>query len=458
MVEKKAIAKKAVAAKKEKSDGSAGSKQKARVTVRKRTVTVRVAVKPAAVKTAKASAEKKPGKPGLEQGQAEINIGMIGHVDHGKTSLVKALTGKWTDTHSEELKKGISIRVGYADQVFYKCPKCAGTESYTTKDKCFCGTKAEPLRKVSFVDAPGHETLMATMLSGAALMDGAVLVIAANEECPQPRTIEHLMALKVGRVEKIIVAQNKIDLVPRERAIEHYNQIKNFLKDYGYDAPIIPVSANFKTNIDALIKTIEEYIPTPERDPRKELRMYVARSFDINKPGTLPEELKGGVLGGSIKQGSIKQGEDIEIAPGTEGKKIYTKVESISSGKTLLKEGLPGGLLAISTGLDPGLTTNDKMRGQMVGKKGSLPEPTTIAELDIHSFERVIGESHSLKTGETVLLAVGTATIPGKVKSFNGKIALIDLRSAAVLEKGQRVAISTRDNNRWRLTEYGECR
>ena len=113
--------------------------------------------------------------------QPEINIGMIGHVDHGKTTLTKALSGEWTDRHSEELKRGISIRLGYADVAFYKCPECQGPAAYGTSKKCKnCGAEAEFLRAVSFVDAPGHETLMATMLSGAALMDGALRLVAAN--------------------------------------------------------------------------------------------------------------------------------------------------------------------------------------------------------------------------------------------------------------------------------------
>src|SRR3989344_589368 len=119
--------------------------------------------------------------------QPEINIGLIGHVDHGKTTLLKALSGKWTDTHSEEIKRGITIRLGYADATFYKCPE----HGYTSNVKKCCD-KAEPSKRVSFVDAPGHETLMATMLSGAAIMDGALLLVAANEHCPQPQTKEHL--------------------------------------------------------------------------------------------------------------------------------------------------------------------------------------------------------------------------------------------------------------------------
>src|SRR3989338_1754436 len=107
--------------------------------------------------------------------QPEINIGMVGHVDHGKTTLLDAISGKWTDTHSEEIKRGITIRLGYADAIFYK----EGSE-YTAKPKD--KSKAKILRKVSFVDAPGHESLMATMLSGATIMDGALLLVAANEK------------------------------------------------------------------------------------------------------------------------------------------------------------------------------------------------------------------------------------------------------------------------------------
>ena len=147
-----------------------------------------------------------------------VNIGVVGHVDHGKTTLVYALTGTWTDRHSEEMKRGISIRLGYADATFYKCEKCEGIDAYSTKPDCPCGEKGTPFRSISFVDAPGHETLMATMLSGSALMDGAMLVIAANEKCPQPQTKEHLMALELVGIKNIVIVQNKIDVVSQKEA------------------------------------------------------------------------------------------------------------------------------------------------------------------------------------------------------------------------------------------------
>ena len=200
--------------------------------------------------------------------QPVLNIGMVGHVDHGKTTMLERLSGKWTDTHSEELKRGITIRLGYADVTFRKCEKCKGANAYTTKETCeTCGAKTKPLRKVSFVDAPGHESLMATMHSGATIMDGALLLVAANEECPQPQTREHLMALQIVGVKHVIVVQNKIDLVSEEQALKNYEQIKATLKGTSFeDAPIIPVSAQHRVGLDYLMQAIDEHIPTPQKE------------------------------------------------------------------------------------------------------------------------------------------------------------------------------------------------
>ncbi|RLF44048.1 MAG: translation initiation factor IF-2 subunit gamma, partial [Thermoplasmata archaeon] len=203
--------------------------------------------------------------------QPEVNIGMVGHVDHGKTTLTQALTGKWTDEHSEELKRGISIKLGYADATFYKCSECPEPLCYSTKPVCpHCGSQTEILRKVSFVDAPGHETLMAVVISGAAIMDGALLLIAANEPCPQPQTEEHLMALDIVGAKNIVIVQNKIDLVSKEEAIKNYEQILDFIEGTcAENSPIIPISAHHEVNLDTLIMAIEEYIPTPKRDRSK---------------------------------------------------------------------------------------------------------------------------------------------------------------------------------------------
>ena len=137
--------------------------------------------------------------------QPEINIGTIGHVDHGKTTLVQALTGVWAARHTEELKRGITIKLGYADMPVYKCLECEPPRNHSTEPSCpYCNSKTTFVRAVSFVDAPGHEALMATMLSGASVMDGAILVIAADETCPQPQTREHLAAIEIVGVKNLV--------------------------------------------------------------------------------------------------------------------------------------------------------------------------------------------------------------------------------------------------------------
>src|SRR5512141_463220 len=228
--------------------------------------------------------------------QPEVNVGTIGHVDHGKTTLVQSLTGVWASRHSEELKRGITIKLGYADLPIYKCPKCETPRNYSTKPTCpACAEKAEFVRAISFVDAPGHEALMATMLSGAAIMDGAILVIAADEPCPQPQTREHLAAAEVIGIKNIIIVQNKIDIVDEKRAIQSYKEIKAFVKGtVAEKAPIIPISAQRGINIDVLLTAIQTIIPTPKRDETKAPLMFIVRSFDVNKPGTTIEGLEGG--------------------------------------------------------------------------------------------------------------------------------------------------------------------
>jgi translation initiation factor 2 subunit 3 len=403
--------------------------------------------------------------------QPEINIGMIGHVDHGKTTLTKALSGEWTDRHSEEIKRGISIRLGYADVAFYKCPKCGDTKAYTNQPVCKeCGGKTEFLRSVSFVDAPGHETLMATMLSGAAMMNGALLLVAANEICPQPQTKEHLMALSIIGVENIIIVQNKIDIVTKEEALDNYKQIKAFVKGtIAENAPIIPVSAHHDVNIDKLIEAIEKYIPTPKHEGKGPVRMFVARSFDINQPGGYPNEIKGGVLGGSIIHGKLEIGEEIEIAPGrkvelTGGKvaweKITTTIESLHAGGTELQKARPGGLIAIGTKLDPAMTKSDGLTGRVVGKPGTLPPVLHKITMATTLLERVVGAAEDLaveniKTNEPLMLSVGTATTVGTVTSARGNESEVALKIPVCAEKGQRVAVSRKIAGKWRLIGYG---
>ena len=399
--------------------------------------------------------------------QPEANIGLVGHVDHGKTTLTQALTGEWTDRHSEELKRGISIKLGYADAAFYLCPKCPPPSGYSTEPVCpNCGGEAKFLRSVSFVDAPGHETLMETMLSGAAIMDGALLLVAANEKVPQPQTREHLYALDIIGVRKVVVVQNKIDLVPPEAAEENYREIVEFLKASPIaEAPIVPVSANHRVNIDALIGAIETTIPTPDRDAAKPPLMYVARSFDINRPGTRPSELQGSVLGGSLIQGRLALGEEIEIRPGPSGptedqaESLTTKITSIVSGGREWKELRPGGLAAIGTSLDPALAKGDGLTGRLVGTAGTLPPVSQKIRLKATLLDRVLGAQREIKvekirTSELLAVTVGTTVASGKVTSARGNEVELSLNRSVTVFPGSRVAVSRR-LNAWRLIGYG---
>lgn len=407
------------------------------------------------------------------EGQSEVSIGTLGHVDHGKTTLVEYMTGEWTDRHSDEVKRGISIRLGYAATKLMKCPKCPEPEGYTTSNlakqgKCpECGSDLEPLREISFVDSPGHESLMATCLSGASIMDGAILVIAANEPCPMPQTSEHLRALEIVGVENIIIVQNKIELVSEEEAKEHYQQIKEFLKGTtAEDSPIIPISAVFGANVDYLIQEIQKVIPTPDRTEDKPPKMFVARSFDINRPGTTPDELEGGVVGGSIVQGKLKVGDEIEIAPGSRAdgnfKPIRAQVQSLVSGSgNRLKQAYPGGLIGVGTGLDPASTRADRLVGNVVGKVGKMPDIISEMMIEPKLMQRVIGmeskkQVENLRLNEPLMLVVGTAATVGVITKLHGDKIKLSLKRPVCAEEGQRIAIGRRVDNKWRLVGYAQ--
>ena len=387
---------------------------------------------------------------------------MVGHVDHGKTSLTRALTGKWTDTHSEELKRGITIKIGYADTTFYrnKDGTAYAPAPQAEKEK----GKWEVCRHVSFLDAPGHETLMTTTIAASSILDGAVLVIAANETCPQAQTEEHLQVLDILGIKNVVVVQNKIDLVTKEKAVENYNQIKKFLKGSSCEkAPIIPISANYNANIDKLVEAIEKTIPTPKHDETLPARMYVARSFDVNKPGAAIEKLKGGILGGSIIQGTIKVGDEIEMLPGiakkTKDKEVIEplvlKVNALMAGGEPVQEAKPGGLIGVATGLDPAVAKSDHLVGNLIGKKGTLPPVLSDVEMEYKLLSREGFDNPALKMGEPIVVSAGTATSVGAIIKLKGNTVYLKLKRPICAEKKSKVAITRRLGQRWRLAGFG---
>jgi translation initiation factor 2 subunit 3 len=310
---------------------------------------------------------------------------------------------------------------------------------------------------------------MATMLSGAALMDGAVLVVSAAEEVPQPQTEEHLMALDIIGIENVVVAQNKVDLVDAEQARRNREQIESFVEGtVAEDAPIVPISAEQEVNVDLLIDAVEREIPTPERDPDADARMHVARSFDINRPGTEWGDLQGGVLGGSLVAGRLGVDEDIALRPGreveeggrTEWHDIETTVRSLRAGGDPVDEVGPGGLLGVGTGLDPALTKGDALAGQVAGPPDTLPPTRQQFEMDVDLLDRLVGdmdddEVEPIATNEPLMLIVGTAKTVGSVTSARDEECEVALKRPVCAPDGAKIAINRRVGARWRLIGVG---
>jgi translation initiation factor 2 subunit 3 len=358
--------------------------------------------------------------------------------------------------------------VGYSDAAFYKCSSCEPPLGYSTTPKCpNCGKESELSRVVSFVDSPGHESLMANMLSGAALMDGAMLLVAANQKVPQPQTKEHLLALQILGIQQIVIVQNKVDLVSYKEAMDNYSDIVKFVKGTKVaKSPIIPISAQSRLNIDALIGAIEETIPTPKRIESKEPVLHVLRSFDVNKPGTKIKDIKGGVIGGSLTQGTFSIGEEIEIKPGILNPKkntyepIHTSIVSLGTAAGIVDDVKPGGLVAIGTKLDPSLTRSDSLVGSVIGKPETLPENSITAQLEVNLFDSAVGTINDVKvtpiqTGESLRLNIGTAPVLAKVSKIkSGKIDVQFKRPVCLFENSN-VAISRKIEDRWRLIGAG---
>ncbi|TBU12438.1 subunit gamma of translation initiation factor 2 [Hamiltosporidium tvaerminnensis] len=411
--------------------------------------------------------------------QATINIGTIGHVAHGKSTLVRAISGIHTIKFKSELERNITIKLGYANAKIYECnctlcPRPGKYKAFPSSSPdsmpCYrrgCKGTLNLIRHVSFVDCPGHDVLMATMLNGTAIMDLAILLVAGNESCPQEQTQEHLFAVEIMNLSRIIVVQNKIDLISREQALEQYEQIKDFIDSTKIkQGPIIPASGQLNINIDAVLDCIVNF-PHPHRDLEADPRMVIIRSFDVNRPGCLIENLKGGVIGGSLVTGKIKVGDNIEIRPGLIsriGSKIIcrpfiTKITSLKADNNELIEAIPGGLIGVMTEMDPTYCRADKLVGQVMGIKGKLPEIYVEIEVEYKLFQKILStqkEIAPLNTEEQVLLNIGSTTTGGYILEIDENTCKFSLMRPCCCAKEERIAISRKIQNHWRLIGWGK--
>lgn len=288
----------------------------------------------------------------IMQKQLTSNLATLGHVAHGKTSLIEALSSIRTTRISNEKKRDITVRLGYTNVKIFKCPKCPRPICYhpygfwTQKQEhppCpnhGCGIPTVLVRHFFFVECPGHECFMERMLTGSAAMDGAILIIAAS-------------ATLVG-LSNIVTVQNKVDLVQMDEAKENHDAILEFIQGTPAEGkPIIPICCSpnsIKThefsNLDVLCQYLAEQMPLPSSDLQSPSILLIICSFDVNHPGTPISNLKGGVAGGTLLRGILKVGDEIEIRPGlinqtTDGSlsshSIFSKVVNLYSDDTPLE-------------------------------------------------------------------------------------------------------------------------
>lgn len=319
-------------------------------------------------------------------------------------------------------------------------------------------------------NCPGHDVLMSTMLNGVAVMDAALLLIAGNQPCPQPQTSEHLAAIEIMRLKELIVLQNKMDLVTRDEALTQHKQIQDFIKGtVAENAPIIPICAQRGYNIDVLCEYLCK-IPLPIKNYTDPFRLIVIRSFDVNKPGSfIIDNLKGGIAGGTILRGVILLGQDVEIRPGLISKDLngnvkceplITKIISLQAEENSLKYAVPGGLIGVRTLLDPCLTRSNRLVGQLIGPIGTLPDISIQIEISFQLLTRLLGvQSHSqiakLRQREVLMINIAATSCGCCVNAIKNDLAKLTLSTPVCASKGDRIAISRRIDQHWRLIGWG---
>ena len=319
-------------------------------------------------------------KANFERNKPHVNVGTMGHIDHGKTTLTAAITKVLADTVEgstftefenidkapEERERGITINVSHVE--------------YETEN-----------RHYAHVDMPGHADYIKNLITGAAQVDGAILVVSAADG-PMPQTREHVLLARQVGVPKIIVALNKVDMVDDEELIELVEmEVRELLDEYdfpGDDTPIIAVSALKALEGDAdaaaavlhLMAQVDEYIPTPERDLDKPFLMPIEDVFSITGRGT--------VVTGKVEQGIVNTGDSIEIIG------IRDTQTTTCTGVEMFRKLLDTGQAGDNIGaLLRGIDKDDVQRGQVLAKPGSIT-PHTKFEAEVYVLTQKEGGRH----------------------------------------------------------------
>jgi elongation factor Tu len=374
-----------------------------------------------------------------------VNVGTIGHIDHGKSTLTAAIV-------AVQARKGMAKEKAYAEITK------GGTVRDATKTVTISLSHVEyesPKRHYAHIDAPGHADYIKNMITGAAQMDGAILVVSATDGV-MPQTREHVLLARQVGVPKIVVFLNKCDLVPEKDLVDLVEEeVRELLTKNGFDGKAAPVirgsasnalagDAEWSKSVDALMEALDNYIPEPVRETDKPFLMPIEDIFSIEGRGT--------VVTGRIERGMIKVGEEVEIVGFRDTAK--TTITGIEMFNKQLKEGIAGdnaGLLLRGTAKD------DVSRGQVLAKPGSV-KPHTEFEAEIYVLKKEEGGRHTPfftgykpqfyirttdVTGEVTLKEGVEMVMPGDTVTFKVKlvapVALEDKMRFAVREGGKTV-------------------
>jgi translation initiation factor 2 subunit 3 len=390
--------------------------------------------------------------------QPILNIGCLGSVSDGKSTTVLQLTGIKTQKDSREQTRNITIKQGYANMKIWKdsTGKYSTTNSSEKKEDC------ELAHHISFVDCPGHQTLILTMLSSVSLMKGALVVVSAAEDIrTKPQLIQHLAAAKIAGLTKLIIIFNKLDLVTKEVALERYEQLNALLAELEIvPSYIIPTALSRKIGLQNVINAIMELFPPTSTVVDEDTEFKITRSFDINKPGINWDAVKGGIIGGGLITGKLKVGDAIEIRPGliskTTASPIITTVLSMETDKIPLDNIRPGGLIGIATNVDPFYTKDDKLAGQIVGLKGTLPSIYTEIKLE-PTLTTIFGGNWTPQVKDKMFLQIGNVNTESELINITKSKFTFKLSKPCCIKNDSLIIIcQPSDNDALKIVGYGK--
>jgi translation initiation factor 2 subunit 3 len=383
--------------------------------------------------------------------QPTIIVGIFGTSGGGKSTIVEKLSGKRT-RFSTELKKNITIKLGYANAKIFKCIKCPSPQCYQPACELvreyfckICGNYCDLKKFISIIDNPGHSLLTQIMVSGMSAVDSVILVDSVIES----NVGYYLDAINMLNKGIDIVCLNKVDLIGKKIAFEKIDQLKRII---GNNIPIIPMSASGNGNVDVLCEYICKYLTEPVRNDVNSLKMPVLRSFNINKQNIPCDQLKGGVIGGVIASGCVNRGDRVILYPGTiysnPGGKykwsyrvLVCNVISIYSGSIVLDNAVAGGLVGIQLDVDPGHATNNGLVGNIVTTFGG--HRYCVYEVVVVEFKFVWGK---VGIGDELILNSNGVNCRGRVVKIIESQLKIKFIDAPLCSKEGEVILAIKAN------------